>query len=78
MYNRLFEAAIVIFTLFQASNNASLAASGGPNHSVQNAIADILFFIPGVTASLVVFLVFGTTKSWRQYRDLVVSACGIK
>jgi hypothetical protein len=35
-------------------------------------------FIPGVTASLTTFLVFGTTKSWRQYRDLVVGGCGIK
>jgi len=31
-----------------------------------------------VTASLVVFLVFGTTKSLRQYRDLIVGGCGIR
>jgi hypothetical protein len=31
-----------------------------------------------VTASLVAFLVFGTTKSWRQYRDLVTGGCGVK
>jgi hypothetical protein len=35
-------------------------------------------FIPGVTASLTAFLVFGTTKSWRQYRDLVLGGCGIR
>ncbi|CZR59817.1 uncharacterized protein PAC_09711 [Phialocephala subalpina] len=74
----LFEVAIIVFTLFQANNNASIAASGEPNHSVSNTISDILLFIPGVTASLVAFLVFGTTKSWRQYRDLVVGGCGIR
>ena len=70
--------AIIIFNIFQEGNNKSIALSGGPNHSVSNTIIDILLFIPGVTASLVVFLVFGTTKSWRQYRDLVVGGCGIR
>jgi hypothetical protein len=67
-----------VFSLFQANNNASIAASGGPNFTVSSTISDIVFFIPGVTASLVAFLVFGTTKSWRQYRDLVIGGCGIK
>jgi hypothetical protein len=31
-----------------------------------------------VTASLVAFLVFGTTKSWHQYRDLIAGGCGIR
>jgi hypothetical protein len=66
-----------VFTLFQSNNNARIAASGGPDFSVSNTISDIVLFIPGVTASLVAFLVFGTTKSWRQYRDLV-GGCGIK
>jgi hypothetical protein len=70
--------AIIVFTLFQANNNASIAASGTPNFALSNTISDILLFIPGVTASLVAFLVFGTTKSWRQYRDLVVGGCGMK
>lgn len=74
----IFEVAIIIFDIFQQGNNKSIALSGAPNHSVSNTISDILFFIPGVTASLVVFLVFGTTKSWRQYRDLVVGGCGIR
>ncbi|KAF8851897.1 hypothetical protein BDZ45DRAFT_129285 [Acephala macrosclerotiorum] len=74
----LFEVATIVFTLFQANNNAAIAASGKPNHSVSNTISDILLFVPGVTASLVAFLVFGTTKNWRQYRDLVVGGCGIR
>jgi hypothetical protein len=75
---RIFEVAIIVFSLFQQGNNKAIAESGAPNHTVSNTISDILFFIPGVTASLVVFLVFGTTKSWRQYRDLVVGGCGIR
>jgi hypothetical protein len=60
---RIFEAAIIIFNVFQSGNNASIAASGGPNLTVGNAIIDICLFIPGVTASLITFAVFGTTKS---------------
>jgi hypothetical protein len=75
---RIFEVAIIVFSLFQQGNNNAIAKSGSPNHAISNTISDILFFIPGVTASLVVFLVFGTTKSWRQYRDLVVGGCGVK
>lgn len=60
------------------SKNTDLATSGGPNLDPSGAIADIAFFAPGVTASLVAFLVFGTTKSWRQYRDMVVGGCGIR
>jgi hypothetical protein len=74
----VFEVAIIIFTLVQANNNASIAASGAPNFSISSTITDLVLFIPGVTASLVAFLVFGTTKSWRQYRDLVVGGCGMK
>ncbi|KAG4434667.1 hypothetical protein IFR05_009842 [Cadophora sp. M221] len=74
----LFEIVIIIFTLFQANNNATIAAAGKPDFSVSGSITDIVLFIPGVTASLVAFLVFGTTKSWRQYRDLVVGGCGLK
>ncbi|CZR61688.1 uncharacterized protein PAC_11585 [Phialocephala subalpina] len=74
----IFEIAIIVFSPFQQGNNTAITKSGAPNHTVSNTISDILFFTPGVTASLVVFLVFGTTKSWRQYRDLVVGGCGVK
>jgi hypothetical protein len=75
---RIFQIAIIVFSLFQASDNAAIVASGGPNLTVQNTIIDIVLFIPGVTASLVAFLIFGTTKSWRQYRELFFSGCGLK
>jgi hypothetical protein len=56
----------------------ALAAAGKPSMDPAGAIVDIVFFIPGVTASLVAFLVFGTTKSWRQYWGLVTGLCGIR
>ena len=70
--------AIVGFSVFQVGNNAAIAASGGPNFTIGNTIADILFFIPGVSSSLFVFLVFGTTKSYKQYLELIVSCCGLR
>lgn len=73
-----FEVAIILFTLFQSSNNASIAAAGHPNHTVSGAVTDICLFIPGASISLVVFLVFGTTKSWRQYWDMVIGGCGAR
>jgi hypothetical protein len=45
---------------------------------VNGTIIDIILFVPGVTASLVNFLVFGTAKSWKQYRNLIVSGCGCR
>jgi hypothetical protein len=67
-----------VYSTYQQKSYKIIAESGKPNYTVSSAISDILFFIPGVTASLVVFLVFGTTKSWRQYRDFIVGGCGIK
>jgi hypothetical protein len=76
--DRIFEIAIIVFNLVQRSNNMALAAAGQPNMDPAGAIADVVFFIPGVTASLVAFLVFGTTKSWRQYWGLFTGVCGIR
>ena len=67
-----------MFSTYQPKSYQAIAESGEPNFTVSSAISDILFFIPGVTTSLVVFLVFGTTKSWREYRDFMIGGCGIK
>lgn len=77
-FNRIFEAAIIIFSVVKKGNEAEIVRSGGPDYSIGSAKADIAFFIPGATASLVVFLVFGTTKSWREYRDLILGVCSIR
>ena len=75
---RFFLGAIVVFSYLASTNNSSIVAAGRPDLSTKGAVVDILLFIPGVTASLVTFLVFGTAKSWRQYRDLLIGCCGIR
>ncbi|RDW92421.1 hypothetical protein BP5796_01815 [Coleophoma crateriformis] len=74
----VFEVAIIMFTLVQSDSSASIAAAGHPNFTASGAIVDICLFIPGASASLVVFLVFGTTKSWRQYWTMIVGGCGAR
>lgn len=49
-----------------------LAASDGPDLSISRTMTDLIQYIPGVTASFICFLVFGTTKSWSQYMDLIM------
>lgn len=56
------------------SNEISFAKDNGKdsqgsvvNLSYQRAIGDVLTFLPGVSASLLAFIVFGTTKSFRDY-----------
>jgi hypothetical protein len=75
---RLFEVALIVFSFISSTTNAAVAAGGAPDHSTSGTNIDIILFIPGVTASLVTYLVFGTAKSWRQYRDLVVGGCGVR
>lgn len=75
---RLFQAAIIIFSVFQKRDKKDILRDGKPDRSARAAISHVVFFIPGVTVSLVVYLVFGTSKSWRQYRDLVFGICGLK
>lgn len=38
----------------------------GPDLSAAGACSDFLLFVPGVTASLVVFILFGTTRTFRD------------
>ncbi|KAL3424019.1 glycoside hydrolase [Phlyctema vagabunda] len=72
-----FETAIIVFAILQSGDYKRIAAAGRPDNSESGATIDILLFIPGVTASLVTFLVFGTTKSWQQYWNMVRSGCGV-
>ncbi|ESZ91386.1 hypothetical protein SBOR_8238 [Sclerotinia borealis F-4128] len=70
------EVVLIIFCLFSESNFQKLAKSSSPDLSISGAITDIFLFVPGVSTSLLIFLVFGTAKSFGQYRDLIVSGCG--
>ncbi|SZF06291.1 unnamed protein product [Blumeria hordei] len=69
-------ALVTRFTIgFVVNNNREMAESGEPDLSVSGAIEESFMFIPGVSVSLIAFLVFGTTKSWRRYRDLIFDGC---
>ncbi|KAB8294840.1 hypothetical protein EYC80_006801 [Monilinia laxa] len=72
------EVVLIVFSLNSERNFQRLAKSSSPDFSIPGCITDIILFIPGVTTSLLVFLVFGTAKSWRQYQDLIISGCGLR
>ncbi|KAH7312706.1 hypothetical protein B0I35DRAFT_514007 [Stachybotrys elegans] len=63
----LFELSIVMFARNAEDNLRLQVKNDAPNTSAERAINDFRFFIPGVTASLLVFLVFGTTKPFLAY-----------
>lgn len=56
-------------------NYAKIAAIGKPDFSSRGANIDIALFVPGVSTSLLVILVFGTTKSPKTYWDFLF-CCG--
>lgn len=70
-YYRIFQILLITLTLYRVKRNENIAKSGEPDMSTSNAIIDSLLFLPGVSSSLIAFLVFGTAKSWSDYRDLL-------
>ncbi|KAH7309116.1 hypothetical protein B0I35DRAFT_441474 [Stachybotrys elegans] len=63
----IFEITIVLFTLTARRNTAADTAASKPDLSAERARTDFHLFLPGVTASLLLFLVFGTTKPFIAY-----------
>lgn len=63
----MFELSIVLFSKTVRSNLDSEHADDKPDLSAEKAMNDFRFFAPGVTASLLTFLVFGTTKPFIKY-----------
>lgn len=61
-----FEVCLISFQFSRKINAARLANEQQPDLSVGSAISDILQFIPGVTAGLVAFGLFGTTAQFRK------------
>ncbi|KAH6659227.1 hypothetical protein BKA67DRAFT_8593 [Truncatella angustata] len=62
----IFEAAISTFQVNGQQNNTVDSLSDRPNASASTAIRSSLQDLPGVTASLIPFIVFGTTRPFRQ------------
>ncbi|CAI0654947.1 unnamed protein product [Colletotrichum noveboracense] len=63
----MFEVTIMLFSRSARKNIAVDHARLTPDISAKRARQDFLLFMPGVTASLLVFLVFGTTKPFIEY-----------
>ena len=64
---RCFEIVVIIFQLRAANTNTKDNIPAEPDLSISRACSDFAFFVPGVSASLLIFVVFGTTRSFRDY-----------
>lgn len=70
-----FEVSLILFEFMRRSSARTLADQNQPDLSPAGAVNDILDFMPGVTASLLAFLLFGTTAQFRKrYVEAVRSA----
>ncbi|KAK8033324.1 hypothetical protein PG991_002722, partial [Apiospora marii] len=69
----IFEVTNIIFQITAQQNNNRDAVATTPDFSAERAISMMYFNMPGVTASLLAFVVFGTTRPFRQrmYRTFV-------
>ncbi|KAK0746547.1 hypothetical protein B0T18DRAFT_326716 [Schizothecium vesticola] len=63
----LFEAVVVTFQLRASSTNKVENIPETPDLSAGRAIADFARFAPGVTAGPLMFVIFGTTRTFREY-----------
>lgn len=63
----VFEVTIALFSINARQNIQSGIMRAVPDLSAERAKIDILLFMPGVTASLLLFLVFGTTVPFLKY-----------
>lgn len=58
---------VIAQELTLSHNNKRISVGSVANNSAKVAVADVLSFIPGVSASLLAFIVFGTTKTFQDY-----------
>lgn len=63
---RVFELTIVLFSTFSEGSVMETVQRSSPDYSVEKAEKTLLFFMPGVTQSLLIFICFGTTKPCLQ------------
>ena len=57
---------LIVFQLLQSESKDELVEASGPDFSFDDLREDVLTFVPGVTASLGCFVLFGTTAPLRQ------------
>jgi hypothetical protein len=65
--SRLFQLLTIMFEILSVNHNSADALRDAPDLSVERLRTDFLLFMPGVSASLLNFIVFGTTKTFREY-----------
>lgn len=63
----IFEVTNTLFQIMAVTNAAADLASTEPDLSVERARATWIFFMPGVTPGLFIFIIFGTTTPLRRY-----------
>ncbi|EGO59743.1 hypothetical protein NEUTE1DRAFT_121491 [Neurospora tetrasperma FGSC 2508] len=63
----LFELVVIFFQLRAANTNTKDNIPPHPDLSAARARGDFALFCPGVSASLLIFIVFGTTRTFREY-----------
>ncbi|KAK1756005.1 hypothetical protein QBC47DRAFT_402173 [Echria macrotheca] len=63
----VFELVVINFQLRAASTNTKENIPPVPDLSAERAISDFILFLPGVCAGPLTFIVFGTTRTFRQY-----------
>jgi hypothetical protein len=61
-----FEVSLILFQFSRQENAPKLAEQDHPDFGLGSTISEILQFMPGVTASLLAFLLFGTTVHFQQ------------
>ncbi|THY31744.1 hypothetical protein D6D00_02094 [Aureobasidium pullulans] len=69
-----FEIFLISFEInrYHKTKNAKIA--GAPDFGIRASVVDVLNYLPGVTASLLAFLLFGTTAQQRaMYRPMLVA-----
>ncbi|KAK1965064.1 hypothetical protein LY78DRAFT_581211 [Colletotrichum sublineola] len=57
----------ILFQVLSSRQNSRDFLRKSPDFSIDRLHQDLLFFIPGVSASLLTFVVFGTTKTFLKY-----------
>ncbi|KAI6369767.1 hypothetical protein MCOR25_004394 [Pyricularia grisea] len=63
----IFEVTNTLFQIMAVTNATSDLAAAEPDMSPERASADWIFFMPGVTPGLFIFIIFGTTTPLRRY-----------
>ncbi|KAK0712222.1 hypothetical protein B0T21DRAFT_297479 [Apiosordaria backusii] len=63
----LFQLVVVMFQLRASQTNSVEKVPAAPDLSAGRAVTDFVLYVPGVTAPVLAYLVFGTTRTFRDY-----------